>query len=482
MDEIRRLENQIRELQEELQRQNMQAARMRQQLADENLRKLRDYQAEMQTNLNRHDKEVQKEYDRLLKEYQDSVNLELREQQLKMNDEYQKLLRGTQAKEREWQEKTKQLQQLIDELKKSGIEKEQVSGQEARKYIEESMRAYKNVEKKPHEKFFPKRLGNYYNAIREARTMYESGLNEAAIAISISAKSGVNRLGYDVDDEFSEWKRQYFILKNKVGSLHLKLNDEIVIWGEFSGNPTGRKEEKIIGQKAVNFWSKGEYGTICNRLAQIGKEIGIAESDGMENYLKKEKSMSRDDIKKYIDEVDEMEKQFENQQILYKSQYEASCERADWGERIIDFFTDEINLEWVESESHFRIPDENILKSSDYQEYMVSLFGEDYEKADMRQWLELVFENASDTKIFIYLVPNEKGNKVENRIVLYIDYAGASNEEYSRQIYLHICESIGLEEDGIISYAADVSDLKNNANRTLRDTGKSIEKKILKMK
>ena len=139
-------------------------------------------------------------------------------------------------------------------------------------------------------------------------------------------------------------------------------------------------------------------------------------------------------------------------------------------------------MEWVESESHFRIPDENILKSSDYQEYMVSLFGEDYEKADMRQWLELVFENASDTKIFIYLVPNEKGNKVENRIVLYIDYAGASNEEYSRQIYLHICESIGLEEDGIISYAADVSDLKNNANRTLRDTGKSIEKKILKMK
>ena len=61
MDEIKRLERQIRELQEELQKQNFQAARMRQELADENLRKLQAYQAEMQTNLDRHDKEVQKE-------------------------------------------------------------------------------------------------------------------------------------------------------------------------------------------------------------------------------------------------------------------------------------------------------------------------------------------------------------------------------------------------------------------------------------
>ena len=482
MDEIKRLERQIRELQEELQKQNFQAARMRQELADENLRKLQAYQAEMQTNLDRHDKVVLKEYDRLLKEYQDSVNEELREQQLQMNDEYQKLLINTQVKEREWQEKTRQLQQLIDELKKSGVEKDKVSAQEARKYLEESMRAYKNVEKKPHEKFFPKRLHNYHNAIREARTMYESGLNEAAIAISISAKSGVNRLGYDVDDEFDEWKRQYFILKNKVGSIYLKLNDEIDIWGKFSGSHTRKKEDKINGQKAVNFWSKGEYGNICNQIALIGKEIALAESEGVESYLKQDKSMSGDDIKKYIDKVDELEKKFNSLQILYKNQYEASCERSDWGERIIDFFTDELNLLWIESESHFRMADENTMNSIDYTGYMKTFFGDNYETVDMRQWLELVFANASDTKIFIYLIPYEKGTMVENRIVLYIDFSGAVNEEYSKQIYLHICESIGFEDNGIIRYASDVNDLKNNVNRTLSDTGKSIEKKIQKMK
>ena len=88
-----------------------------------------------------------------------------------------------------------------------------------------------------------------------------------------------------------------------------------------------------------------------------------------------------------------------------------------------------------------------------------------------------------ETKIFIYIVPYEKDTHVENRLVVYVDYAETINEDYSRQIYNHICESIGLEDDDdIVNFATDVDQLKTNMNATLRATGKSIESKIRKMR
>lgn len=112
---------------------------------------------------------------------------------------------------------------------------------------------------------------------------------------------------------------------------------------------------------------------------------------------------------------------------------------------------------------------------------MILKYGESYEKADVREWLELAFDNPMDSRIYVYILPYEKNNKVENRLVLYIDYNGAENEDYSRQIYSHIKESINLvEDDVVISFATDVNQLTTNLNATLRETGKSLDKKLRK--
>lgn len=481
MDEIVRLENQIRELQRQLQRQNSEAARLRQNLADENLRKLQEYQAEMKSTLDQHDKNVQREYERLLQEYQRSTNEEIQEQQLKMDAEYQKLLISMQQKEQEWMEKTRQLESLITELKKNTQEKEQVSAQEADRYMTEAALTYKDVEKKPHEKFFPKRLLNFYNAIREARMLFKSGLNQAAIAISISAKSGLNRLGYEVDEQYEEWKRQYFIFKSKVGLLHMKLIDELLVWRKFSTGQNSaslKDEEKNNCLVEVNFWTKGEYAGLSNRLAQFGREISKAESMGIDNYIKDESSIDSEQLKRHIEELDQMSKTFENVAEVYKERYSSSCQRADWGELMIDFLEDEINLTWVEDDSHFKLIEE---EEKEFVAYMQLKYGDNYKKTDIREWLELAFDNPMDSRIYIYIIPYEKNNKVENRLVLYIDYNGAENEDYSRQIYAHIRECIRLDEDdGIINFATDVNQLTTNPNATLRETGKSLEKKIKK--
>lgn len=488
MDEIRRLENQIRELQRELERQNTEAARMRQNLANENLRKLRAYEAEMWTNLDQHDKAVQREYEKRLKEYQQSVNKEIQERQLQMDVDYQKLLVSTQQKEREWIEKTQQLEQMISELKKKTQAKDSASAHEAEKYMTEADLKYKDVEKKPHEKFFPKHIKAYHDAICEARTLYESGLNEAAIATFISARSGLSRLGFDVDEQFEEWNVQYQLFKSKVVLIHMKLMDELAAWHSFTkGTSTETrklsKSEKEEAQKSINYWSKGIYGEISNRVAVFGKEIGGAEKEGIVQYLKKEQSISMEELKKNISEIDTINEELEKAVALYKERYTASCQRADWGEMIIDFLTDEINLVWIDDESHFRKVSSGVEKKIDYIQYMELQYGAEYDDVDTREWLELVFTNSMETKIFIYIVPYEKDSHVENRLVIYVDYTGAVNEDYSRQIYSHICESIRLEDDdGIVNFATDVDQLKTNMNATLRAAGKSIESKIRKMR
>lgn len=484
MDEIRRLENQLRELQRELQRQNAEAARMRQRLSEENQQKLRAYENEMRTNLDRHDRDVQREYEKLLREYQESIREEVEEQQLLMDIEYQKLLADTKAKEQEWIEKSRQMEALVAELKKNTQDKDAASAQEAQKYMTEAALLYKTIEKKPHEKFFPKRIKTFHTAICEARTLYKSGLNEAAIAISISARSGLNRLGFDIDEQYEEWARFYEIFKSKVGIIHLRLVDELGVWHSFAFS-TSRKtdqlkdDEKESARKSVNYWTKGVYGEIVSRVNEFGRNIATAEREGLDQYLCREDSISLEDMQKDIDELDKMTEQLDHLLAVYKERYSMSCERADWGEEIIDFLVDEINLGWVEAETHFKETENDAREKTDYTEYMISQYGEEYDPVDSREWLELVFYNSLETKIFIYLIPYEKGDHVENRIVIYVDYVGAANEDYSRQIYNHICEAIKLEEDdGIINFATDVEQLASNINTTLREAGKSIKKKI----
>ena len=236
MDDIRSLENQIQQLQAELNRQNREMNSMRRKASQESQKRLNDYEKQMEKALKQHDKTAQKEYERLLKEYQKSLNSEVQEAQLQMNEEYRKLRKSVDDKEREWKEKNKQLEKMISDLKKDSNKKDQVGEKEAAKYMSEAGVAQMDVERKPHEKFFPRRINAFRTAISDASELNRRGLREAAIAIYISARSGLNRLGFDVDEKFSEWEAQYDIYRAKVKLLETKLNDEYSDWMKYALN------------------------------------------------------------------------------------------------------------------------------------------------------------------------------------------------------------------------------------------------------
>ena len=488
MDDIRSLENQIQQLQAELNRQNREMNAMRQRTAKENHKRLTDYEKQMEKALKQHDKAAQKEYERLLLEYQKSLNQETQEAQLRMNEEYRKLRTSVDDKEREWKEKNKQLERMISDLKKNSENKDQVGEQEAAKYMSEAGVAQMDVERKPHEKFFPRRINAFRTAISDASELNRRGLREAAIAIYISARSGLNRLGFDVDEKYSEWEAQYNIFKTKVKLLETKLNDEYSDWMQYALNTQKSYDEMSDEEKeqthlSIAFWSAGEFNMVCDKLAAYQGEVEKIEDMGPMEYLRAQDSMDIDAVKNAISDIDKLSEGWNSTADLYKAKYQAACERADWGENIIDFLEGEINLVWNEKESHFKEVDSETSEKPEYKMYMTMQYGDEQTREDTRQWLELVFNNSMETVVFVYIVPYEKGVKVENRIVLYIDYNGAVNEEYSRHIYKHICESIRLEDDdGTINFASSVNELSANTNKTLRETGKSIEKKMNRMR
>lgn len=163
---------------------------------------------------------------------------------------------------------------------------------------------------------------------------------------------------------------------------------------------------------------------------------------------------------------------------LYKRRYAASCERSEWGEEIIDFLTTEINLEWLEHLTGFKEAAPEVLVSKDFLDFIKSQYGDLTITEDMREWLKIVFENSSENKIYVYILPLEAHGIVVNHIILHIDYGGPEQEMYSRDIYQHICEAIQLtdESDGIVNYAADVNELKVSENKVYSETGKDLER------
>ena len=78
----------------------------------------------------------------------------------------------------------------------------------------------------------------------------------------------------------------------------------------------------------------------------MGHEIGKVEKNGEVAYLKTIDSVDTEKIEEYIKELDQLVEHFNHMKLVYKNRYRASCQRSEWGESIIDYFVDELNLEW----------------------------------------------------------------------------------------------------------------------------------------
>ena len=479
MDEIRRLEQEINALQAQLRQQNAEAARARQKLIDDNRHNLESYQSDMHRAIREHDSDTQAEYERLLRQYQNSISADVQVELAKMDADYNRLLNDVKRNEELLLQKNQELEQAIAAIRNDVSRRNEGSSQDAKEYLLNATSTFHEIEAKPHEKFMPKRLQIFFNAIKDGQQLFKAGLYEAATAVAISAKSGLERLGYSIDDKVEEWDKQFDLFTLKLNYLQNKIQQELTDWEQFTGvSSSGSSEKRTQHLIVINYWCRGEFANIVQTAKKYQRYVSSFSQFGKEVYLKQEDSPSVDDLKKYIEEIETTDKRLSELSDLYKRRYMASCERSEWGEEIIDFFTTEINLNWLEELTGFKEATPEVLASKDFCDFIKSQYGDPSISEDMREWLKIVFENSSENKIYIYILPLEAHGNVENRIVLHIDYGGPEQEIYSRDIYQHICEAIQLtdDSDGVVNYASDINELKVSGNKVYSETGKDLER------
>ena len=235
MDEIRRLEQEINSLQAQLRQQNSEAARARQRMIDDNKRALDNYRRDMRRALSEHDRDTQAEYERLLTRYQRSLSEDVQLELAQMDANYSRLVQDVQRSEATLLAKNQELEQAIQAIRSDVSRRNEGSSQEAKQYILDATASFKGVEQKPHEKFMPKRLVVFYNAIKDGQDLFRAGLYEAAIAVAISAKAGIERLGFNIDDKVDEWDKQYELFMYKLSYLQGKIQQELTDWQKYIG-------------------------------------------------------------------------------------------------------------------------------------------------------------------------------------------------------------------------------------------------------
>lgn len=478
MADIKQLEKEVSSLQEKLRQQNAEAARIRQNLIDENKKNLKKYKDDMSRAVREHDKEAQKKYERLLANYQKNLNKELQFELEKMNADYCQLLSYAKRTEEELSRKNAELEKAIEEIRKDINKRNEGSGAEAKEYLKNAVSVFRSIEVKPHEKFTPKRLRIFFNAIKDGEQLYKAGMYEAATAVAISARSGLVRLGYTIDDKKEEWDNQYELFSMKLEYLQQKVLQELTDWEDFIDCPSnGNSEKKKQRLIEINYWSRGDFETVFKGAKKYQYVVSRIRELGKEGYLKQPDSANTDDLKGYIEDIEKLDKLLSESREAYKRRYTASCQRADWGEAIIDFLSDEINLIWCEELTGYKEAAEEERKKKEFSEYVNSQFEDPNISEDPREWLKLVFENASENRIYIYIIPVEKNGSVSNRVMMHIDYGGPEQEMYSRDIYQHVCEAIQYtEDDDIVHYTKDIEELKLSGNKVYAETGKDIER------
>ncbi len=474
MDEIRILQQETEQLRAQVALQNEQARRARNELANENRRQLQQLQAQMQDAVRRHDTEAQARYERLLEQHKNALERDMRSELAKSDEQYGRLEQEVRRNEQKLEQKNRELEQAIEELKKDTSRRNEGSSTEAQSYIDKATETYRVINAKPHKKFAPNRLKIYTNSIQDSLQLMKAGLYEAAAAVAISARSGLERLGCTIDDKEAEWERTYDLFAMKLQYLREKAEQEIADWQDHV-HITGGEAQKALSTAEIAYWSRGEYTSVLQTLDRLTDiDRGICGKPRAQ-YMKQADSVSEDDLKRFIAETEEADKKLAQMRELYKNRYTASCERVEWGEQLIDFMTGEIDLEFIERLTGHRKASAEVLASKEHTDYVRMILGDPSIKEDMREWLRIVFENAAGARIYIYITPVESGANVVNRIIMHIEQGGRVREEYSRDIYAHIIEALGVDSE-VVNYAADVKELTVSTNKAFRETGKDLER------
>jgi hypothetical protein len=481
MSDINILRNELRNASEELNRIRRQMRDMARERDEARKRELEALKERLKSAVDARDAVMARQYEARLREFEENALAELYDFRLNEGKEYRALENAVRRAEEVWAGKSDELEQIIEDLKRRRAEEGRVAGEEAAKLIREAESARAGVDGTPHEFFRPRRLAIYEDAIKDAENLLNIGMNEAAAAVSISAQSGIEKLGYEIIDLRDEWERTFALLKEAVRNLVSRLDAEISAWASSSGI----KSDGDIKRRAaveINFWSRGEFGELSEAVGRLDSRVAEAEGMGLDEYLKSgAERWTLQELAADIKLADDINGALSRSGTLLRSRCDASCQRSDWANAIIDFFTYEINFVLLDGETGYKRASEEILKTECFAAYAAQTYGDDAYEEDAREWIELSFKNNEETMVFVYIVPDEDAENltVVNSVLLYIDHAGAPDALFNCEVRRDVIEALGGEtDDARIVLADDLREITLDAESVFFEAGKKLEIKI----
>ena len=302
-----------------------------------------------------------------------------------MNKKREKLLKQMENLRAELQ---KELKNLIDQ-------KEQEEQVQKKLYGELAMQAnlsLKDLEKRPHEFFFPGELAIIKQRISKIQNALKHKMYQAASSMVLSAETEAELLKIKTERELLEWNEMFSEYKLLVRSLSLMLK----IYSDYPlETPSGVHK---LSEEELNFWSKGVYGQMAKSIKQMERSLEVMEQADMNEYLKTQAAPKGFAFRKLLRDLEEME---------------VSLQAVMEGIGAECYFSDERS----EDAKHMR----EMMKENGYictdLGYAVS-----EEKPDLMDSYEMVFCLNAHDKIFSRIIPvREHGIAVGNRCILWIE-------------------------------------------------------------
>ncbi|MCD7956973.1 MAG: hypothetical protein LUG93_14745 [Lachnospiraceae bacterium] len=420
-DDIRSLQHKLERAEREMTRLTREMQDQRERMRREQQREIEALQREMEKALHSREREAEERYRRLLGEYRASLEGTLSENMRRMQAEYEALKSQLEEARKNWEEKSEELARFVREERAQKQEKDEKEREEAEEQLKTLKEKLGEVAELPSERFRAGRLGIVRDMTATAVQFLKRGFCQSALGMAISALSDAKRLELEIREGMEEWLMEFHEWESAQEAAMRLLEQEEAHAERFLDGPVdiSKEERKSHDWKAdMDYWSQGELGEAKAELMLHGEQIRGIREQIPEEYLKKEGSLSTEEVRARKKELEKVVSRLEQVIRYYQNAWAAYCDRTRLGESVIDYLQGQ---EFHFLSSGFTVRRREELDEA-WQGWLASYPLECMEEEeDYRDIYCICFTDSDGALLAVSVLPVRADSEVSNRLQYYIE-------------------------------------------------------------
>lgn len=354
----------------------------------------------MQNALRQHDKETENRYYKLLNDFQRDIVAGHNREMNALKKQYSNLQNELAEVTRELEEENRKIKNEISQLK-NDIETEKRNNMHtSSESIRNLTKTYREVEKLPHEAFFPNKFSTYENYIISTRELHEKGMYNASVSLADSGRTMLELFRCDIENKSEEWKTAFANYCSQVEFTRKYIYSADDRKRKFENCSYDFSEEKIF-----DYWSMREYAKLIRKLQSHIDFISEIKKQGIENYIKND-PISIDEIEMRINELSYMIHQYNKISEFAFCNAHYFYIRTLMTDMIIDYMENAYNL--FVSDDYADSASNGAHNHEDYR-YMYEKFirkdGYSVRNPDYRERYVIKMKNNNSDSYNFYIVP-----------------------------------------------------------------------------